>query len=309
LVLFDLDGFKSYNDDFGHRAGDALLVRLASGLAGAAAGGAAYRLGGDEFCVLFDGALQRDHARVRAAAAALSEDGEGFTIASSYGVVSLPQEAPSASAALQLADERMYGHKGSRRGSPGSQGRDLLLQVLREREPELEEHVDDVGALALAVGRELGLGVEALDEIARGAELHDIGKIAVPEEILHKPGPLDADEWRIMREHTVVGERILSAAPALRPVGRLVRSSHERWDGGGYPDGLAGERIPLGARIIAVCDAFDAMRQARPYAASMSEADALAEVRRCAGTQFDPRVVEAFGRVLAAGAGERLRVA
>jgi diguanylate cyclase (GGDEF)-like protein len=310
LVFFDLDGFKSYNDDFGHGAGDALLVRLASGLAAAVAGrGTAYRLGGDEFCVLFDGTLPRDDARVLAAVAALSEEGEGFSITSSYGVVSLPQEAPSASTALQLADERMYGHKGSRRGSPGSQGRDLLLQVLREREPELEEHVDDVGALALAVGRELGLGVEALDEIARAAELHDIGKVAVPEQILHKPGPLDDDEWRIMREHTIVGERIVSAAPALRPVGRLVRSSHERWDGGGYPDGLAGERIPLGSRIIAVCDAFDAMRQARPYAPSTSEEDALAEVHRCAGTQFDPRVVAAFARVLATGAGDRLRVA
>jgi two-component system, cell cycle response regulator len=310
LAFFDLDGFKAYNDDFGHGAGDALLARLASGLGVAVAGvGAAYRLGGDEFCVLFDDAVTREDPRLLAAVAALSEDGEGFAIASSYGLVTLPQEAPSASAALQLADERMYGHKGSRRGSPGSQGRDLLMQVLREREPELEEHVDDVGTLALAVGRELGLDVEALDEIARGAELHDIGKIAVPEKILHKPGPLDAEEWRLMREHTVVGERILSAAPALRPVGRLVRSSHERWDGGGYPDGLAGERIPLGARIIAVCDAFDAMRQARPYAPSMTEQDALAEVRRCAGTQFDPRVVDAFARVMAAGAGARLRVA
>jgi HD-GYP domain-containing protein (c-di-GMP phosphodiesterase class II) len=181
--------------------------------------------------------------------------------------------------------------------------------VLKEREPELEEHVDDVGALAVAVGRQLGLGAEPLDEIARGAELHDVGKVAVPEAILRKPGKLDEAEWQVMRQHTIVGERILAAAPALRPVARLVRSSHERWDGTGYPDGLAGEQIPLGARIITVCDAFDAMRQARPYAASMSESDALAELRRCAGTQFDPRVVDAFALVLAQGAGETLRVA
>jgi len=161
----------------------------------------------------------------------------------------------------------------------------------------------------VAVGRELGLGPEALDEIARGAELHDVGKVAVPEAILGKPGPLDEAEWQIMRQHTVIGERILAAAPALRPVARLVRSSHERWDGSGYPDGLVGERIPLGARIITVCDAFDAMRQARPYAASMTEAQALAELHRCAGTQFDPRVVDAFAAVLAQGAGELLRVA
>jgi diguanylate cyclase (GGDEF)-like protein len=310
LVFFDLDGFKSYNDNFGHGAGDALLVRLALALRGSVdAVGTAYRLGGDEFCVLFRCDVTRDAPAVQSADHALTEHGEGFAIASSYGLVALPKEAATPSAALQLADERMYSHKGSQRDSAGTQGRDLLMQILREREPALEEHVDDVGALALAVGRELGLDVEALDEIARAAELHDIGKIAVPEGILHKPGPLDDAEWDVMRQHTVIGERILAAAPSLRPVGRLVRASHERFDGRGYPDGLAGERIPLGARIIAVCDAFDAMRQTRPYAASMSEADALAELHRGAGTQFDPLVVDAFARVLGAGAGRTLRVA
>jgi two-component system cell cycle response regulator len=310
LVFFDLDGFKTYNDNFGHGAGDALLVRLARALVRAVEGiGVAYRLGGDEFCVLVADDVGRDSPQVVGAAAALTEVGEGFEIASSFGLVSLPKEAHSPSLGLQLADERMYAHKASRRGSPGRQVRDLLLQILREREPELKEHVDDVGALALAVGRELGLDVEALDEIARGAELHDIGKIAVPEDILHKAGPLDAGEWDVMRQHTIVGERILAAAPALRPVARLVRSSHERWDGSGYPDGLAGARIPLGARIISVCDAFDAMRQARPYAGSMVQDAAMAELRRCAGTQFDPQVVEAFQAVLARGAADRLRVA
>jgi two-component system cell cycle response regulator len=224
-------------------------------------------------------------------------------------LVALPMEAATPSAALQLADERMYSQKSSRRDSARTQGHDLLMQVLREREPELEEHVDDVGTLAVAVGRELGLDVEALDEIGRAAALHDVGKIAMPEAILHKPGPLDDAEWDVMRQHTVIGERILAAAPSLRPVGRLVRASHERFDGGGYPDGLAATRIPLGARIISVCDAFDAMRQARPYAASMSQADALAELERCSGTQFDPEVVAAFSRVLGAGAGRSLRVA
>ncbi|MCW2985222.1 MAG: diguanylate cyclase and metal dependent phosphohydrolase [Conexibacter sp.] len=310
LVFFDLDGFKGYNDNFGHGAGDALLARLGLALAQSVArAGTAYRLGGDEFCVLFACDATRDAPAVLRAARALSESGEGFSISTSYGLVSLPKEAPTPSAALQLADERMYGHKGTRRGSPGSQGRDLLIQVLRERAPDLEEHVDDVGVLALAVGRELGLDVEALDEIARAAELHDVGKIAVPEAILNKPGPLDDAEWEVMRQHTIVGERILAAAPSLRPVGRLVRSSHERWDGSGYPDGLAGERIPLGARIIAVCDAFDAMRQIRAYAGSMTEGDALAELHRCAGTQFDPQVVAAFAGVMEAGAGRTLRVA
>src|SRR5207248_10325782 len=122
----------------------------------------------------------------------------------------------------------------------------------------------------------------------------DVGKIAIPEAILNKPAPLDDEEWAFMRRHTIIGERILAAAPALRPVASLVRFSHEHWDGSGYPDGLAGEDIPLGARIIAVCDAFMAMTQPRPGRTTMSHADALKELRSCAGSQFDPKLVEIF---------------
>jgi HD-GYP domain-containing protein (c-di-GMP phosphodiesterase class II) len=139
---------------------------------------------------------------------------------------------------------------------------------------------------------------EQLDEVTRAAELHDIGKVAIPDTILAKPGPLDATEWSFVRQHTIIGERILLAAPALRPVARLVRSSHERWDGAGYPDGLAGEEIPLGARIVAVCDAFEAMTSDQPYRNRLDVSAAVAELRRCAGTQFDPQVVDVFTRVL-----------
>ena len=128
----------------------------------------------------------------------------------------------------------------------------------------------------------------------RAAELHDVGKSAVPDAILAKPGPLDEREWEFVRQHTLVGERILRAAPALASVARLVRSSHERFDGSGYPDGLAGETIPLGARIVAACDAWDAMMTNRPYRKALSQSEALTELRRCSGTQFDPLVVRAL---------------
>jgi diguanylate cyclase (GGDEF)-like protein len=306
LLFFDLDGFKGYNDAFGHNAGDALLHRLGAALQKAVAGsGVAYRLGGDEFCVLVHAGVAAESPEVAAATAALSERGEGFAIGASLGLVNLPQEARHTAVALQLADERMYAQKGSRRSSAKRQTRDILLQVLGERQPELREHMDHVADHAAATARELGLTGELVDEVARAAELHDIGKIAIPDSVLHKPGPLDDGEWALMRQHTIIGERILLAAPALKPVAALVRASHETWDGTGYPDRLAGEAIPLGARIVAVCDAFDAMTSDRTYRAAVSGAEAITELRRCAGSQFDPAVVDAFAATLAAETTER----
>jgi two-component system, cell cycle response regulator len=176
---------------------------------------------------------------------------------------------------------------------------DVLLKVLSERSAELGTHVHDVTGLCRVVAERLCRSVEEIGPLLQAASLHDIGKAAIPDSILDKPGPLNAEEWEFMRTHTVIGERILSAAPALTEAARLVRASHERWDGSGYPDGLAEARIPLGARIIAVCDAYDAMVSNRPYRSRMSIEVALEELRRCGGSQFDPRVVEAFCNVVA----------
>ena len=305
LILFDLNGFKTYNDTFGHAAGDALLTRLAHSLAVSVGDrGQAFRPGGDEFCVLLEGRHGRSDQLVTAAAAALSEVGTRFTVAAAYGVVVLPDDTASASRALQLADERMYAHKASCGHGSRAITRDVLMQILSEREPGLHHHVHTVGELVVAVAEEFALDAEGLDEVLRAAELHDVGKLAIPDAILQKPGKLDEAEWQFMREHSVIGERILNTAPALRPVARLVRSSHERWDGGGYPDGLAGTDIPLGARIIAVCDAYEAMTSDRCYQAARTGAEAFAELRRNAASQFDPDVVEAFCRVVT-----RIRVA
>ena len=139
----------------------------------------------------------------------------------------------------------------------------------------------------------------------RAAELHDVGKVAVPDAILSKPGPLSEAEWGYMREHTIVGDRILSAAPALEGVAKLVRASHERFDGRGYPDQLRGEEIPLGARIVTVCDAFHAMTSDRPYRPALAVQDALDELHRCAGRQFDPAVVRAFSLIVSGIGGRK----
>jgi two-component system cell cycle response regulator len=300
LVIFDLDGFKAYNDAYGHPAGDSLLARLGGRLEAFAGAGAAYRLGGDEFCLLTECTAAAVDGLVGGAGAALSERGEGFHVTASQGSVLIPSEARTREGALQLADRRMYANKSRERASAGSQSRDVLLTALRERRPELAAHLADTAALSLAVAEELGMDPEQRDEVRRAAELHDTGKVAIPDAILNKPGPLDDAEWAFMRRHTLIGERIIASAAALVPVARLVRSTHERWDGKGYPDQLAGEQIPLGSRIVAVCDAYEAMTSERPYSVAMLPERALEELRQGAGSQFDAGVVAAFERVAAA---------
>ena len=298
FALYDLDGFKTYNDRFGHAAGDVLLRRLGRRLAAAlGARGQAYRLGGDEFCVLAPGA--RDDALLTRATAALSESGHGFQIDNSYGLAELPGEARDVSTALKLADTRMYASKRGRRVSAERQTRDVLLTAHVERAPQIGEHSKGVAEDAVQIGQQLGLDGEQIDILRRAAELHDIGKIAVPEAIVEKPGPLDAEELRLMKRHTLIGERILAAAPAMQPVAKVVRSTHERWDGHGYPDGLKGEQIPLASRIIFVCDAFDAMTTDRPYRRAIPFEEAVAEIRSNAGTQFDPDLVDRFIAIIA----------
>jgi diguanylate cyclase (GGDEF)-like protein len=305
LVLYDLDGFKHYNDAFGHPAGDALLARLGRSLAMAVSPwGRAYRLGGDEFCALVQIEAADVDVLLERTRAALTEHGHGFLVSASHGMVFLPTEAAEPSVAMQIADQRLYGNKGSRkRQAVNEQTRDVLLQVLQERQPDLHDHLHEVAELAVAVGRKMSLMPEELDEMARAAELHDVGKMAIPDEILNKPGPLDRIELGFIRQHTIVGERILAAAPSLSPVARIVRASHERWDGSGYPDGLKGEEIPLASRIVAACDAYTAMTSDRPYAAAVPQADALAELRRCAGSHFDPEVVRVLCAEVEGGRG------
>ena len=299
FTMFDLNGFKNYNDSFGHLPGDALLQRLGSALAEAVAefGGSAYRPGGDEFCVIADAA--RRHALEEAACRALSEHGEGFSVTTAFGSVVIPQDTGDATEAMRKADAAMYAQKQSDRATPGRQSSDVLMRALAERHADLGEHHLGVAELVDAVAERMGIGGEERVHLRHAASLHDVGKVAIPDAILTKPGPLNDEEWEFMRRHTLIGERILTAAPSLGVAARLVRSSHEAWDGSGYPDRLAGAEIPLAARIIAVCDSFDAMLSPRPYSPPREVHDALAELRRCAGTQFDPNIVSVFEQVLA----------
>ena len=296
LALFDLDGFKHYNDTFGHPAGDALLQRLGTALQAAVEPQArAYRMGGDEFCVLITDDTEPG-LLIAAARQALADRGDGFDIGASCGVSSLPGDARDPMDALRLADHRMYDEKRAvkRRRTPQMSATAALLQVVRERDPSLGAHTHEVAGWAADVARALGADADTIEQARLGGELHDVGKTAIPDAILDKPGALNELEWEFMRRHTVIGERILLADPLLAPIAPVARSHHERWDGGGYPDGLAGEEIPLAARIVAVCDAYEAMIADRPYRAGRPPEEAVEELLRCAGGHFDPAVVDAF---------------
>jgi two-component system cell cycle response regulator len=211
-----------------------------------------------------------------------------------HGAACLPVDGIGA-AALRAALQRLRSRARRQAGSAERQARNVLLRVLAERRTGSPDGTAPrVADLAVRVGRRLGLSVDELDVIVRAAELQDLGKLLLPDAILHKRSAPTDEEWAQIRRHPLVAERIVGAAPALAAVARLVRSCSERFDGSGYPDRLAGERIPLGARVIAVCVAFDAMTAERPYRAALSRDVAVGELCRCAGHQFDPMVVAAF---------------
>ena len=176
------------------------------------------------------------------------------------------------------------------------QVRDVLVRALEERGRGALDPLRDAGELSSKLARRLALSSERDRRGGPAAELRDIGMVSIPDTVLRKPGALNEEEWALIRQHPIVGETILHAAPALGPIAGLVRSTHERYDGRGYPDRLRGEQIPLGARIIAICDAFVAIVSARTYREARTKEDALAELRRCAGTQFDPALVSSSAR-------------
>ena len=310
LVLFDLNGFRFYSDTFGHVAGDLLLARLGESLRSFVRGrGRTYRMGGDEFCIVVRDDCPETELVAAGAARALSERGEGFAISPASGYIKLPDEAAEADDALRLADQRMYARKQSSRVSVGGAVERRPPPALSERHPKLGAHALGVAKLSDALARKLGLSDGDAERARLTGLLHDVGKMAIPDVVLEKPGPLDSDEWKFVRDHTKIGERILHGAPDLVSVADLVRSSLERFDSTGYPDGLVRTDIALVSRIVFVCDAFDAMTSPRPFADALTIDAALAELARNAGTQFDPVVVSAFAEVVAERGAARVALA
>jgi diguanylate cyclase (GGDEF)-like protein/putative nucleotidyltransferase with HDIG domain len=311
LALVDIDDFRSLNARRGPAAGDAALLAVAQRLRGLTrASDVIGRTGADELAVLMPG-TPIGGARTCCERLIAELDGTdipraGF-ITVSAGVAThrfgTTIERLLATAARGLDRARAAG--GARAAARPADSAvnpfraqahviEALATALVERDRYTGEHSAFVVDMAKTVAAAIGLDEVEVERIGHAALLHDIGKVGMPDRVLHKPGPLAGEEWDVMREHPVIGERILRAIPGMGSVARIVRHEHERFDGTGYPDGLAGEEIPLGSRIILACDAYHAMTSDRPYRAGFGHGQAVAELVRCAGSQFDPRIVAAL---------------
>ena len=330
LCLLDIDNFKEINDQWGHPAGDRVLSSVAGRLR---QGGEAFRLGGDEFAVLLAGteALQAVSiaesivARIREADLGIVD-----SITVSAGVASYPEHGRERDSLIRLADGALYWAKEHGKNQVRLARADVqelsefkrvaggadrlarfraaasLARAVDSRDAYTGSHSERVAALSASIAEQLGLPRDEVELVRLAGSLHDLGKLAIPEEILQKEASLSSAEWLVVQRHPQIGYRMLESL-GVDPIADWVLHHHERWNGSGYPDALAGEAIPLGARIIHVADAFDAMTSDRLYRSSPLPRElALAEVERCAGEQFDPDVVRAF--LAAVGARESVVV-
>jgi diguanylate cyclase (GGDEF)-like protein/putative nucleotidyltransferase with HDIG domain len=317
LCLLDVDNFKQINDRFGHPVGDRVLAQVAARLR---QGGEAFRLGGDEFALLLP--RRDEHEGLSIARSVIDRVAEadcehGGRISMSAGIATYPQHGVERGELVRVADSALYLAKDQGKNTVRVYRPDLIelaeLRRLAEgpdraarlraaaslahavdaRDAYTGSHSYMVGELAARVARRMGLESEAVELTRLAGSLHDLGKLAIPEEILRKPGPLNEAERLVLERHPQIGFRMLDSL-GVEPVASWVLHHHERWDGNGYPDRRAGADIPLGARILFVADAYDAMTTDRVYRSRLSHDHAMAELERCAGTQFDPEVVVAF---------------
>ncbi len=325
LLFLDLDHFKALNDGYGHTAGDTVLREFAGVLSTTIRNmDTAGRWGGEEFVVILPEATAEEALdiaeRIRKAVSFSSfEISGGLHLTCSVGVACYPEHAADQDALLTAADQAMYGAKrlgrnqvrmvcdpaisallttetaeGGREETALHGTVEALVTLVEKRDWSLGHHSQQVADLVRQLALARGMSLEEVQVVALAGQLHDIGKVAIPDAILQKPGPLTEEEWEQMRRHSIVGAEVISCIPSLRPLAPVIRAHHERWDGQGYPDHLQSEQIPLAARLIAVVDSYAVMITNRPYQLARPQAEVLVELQRCAGSQFDPQVVEAM---------------
>jgi diguanylate cyclase (GGDEF)-like protein/PAS domain S-box-containing protein len=303
IISLDVNGLKVINDTFGHDQGDKLLQHLASLLTSISRkGDIIARVGGDEFAIILPSTSSQATLdfceRIRKVCLKDDIKPAYLRVNLALGYIIQEGEYKDIKALLKEADQKMYQDKLFSAKSREKHLLDSFQLVLAERDPHTSDHARRLQDLALALGKKVGLSEYQLNNLRLLALLHDIGKIGIPDSILFKTYTLTPSEWKKMKEHSRIGYRMAKQIPDFAPIAREILYHHEHWDGSGYPDGLKGEKIPLLSRIISIVDAYDVMQSRRPYKGSITKAKALREIKRCAGTQFDPQLVEIFLKIV-----------
>ncbi len=331
IILIDLDGFKTYNDIYGHPSGDTLLGEIAKIITYSVRNAdLVFRYGGDEFIVILPGTNMHDGKvvaeRVREAIAIEMHKRE-IAVTCSIGLASYPSDGVIPGELVTVVDTALYFAKGTggnrvylsskilsepldnagvyaRRN--GLSAIYALVSTVEARDPYTYGHSRRVNTYAVALAEAFGLTPDEVSRVSTAALLHDIGKIGVPDKVLNKKGKLTDDDWDAIKSHPRLGANIVSNVPHLVPCVSSILYHHERWDGGGYPEGLKGEEISIEARILAIADAFEAMTSARPYRPALPHDRVMDELRRCAGSQFDPKLVQVFIGIVEAGLPQKV---
>ncbi|OPY62739.1 MAG: Cyclic di-GMP phosphodiesterase response regulator RpfG [Pelotomaculum sp. PtaU1.Bin065] len=303
IIVCDVDGLKLVNDTLGHEAGDALLLTVANIIRSSfRESDVVARIGGDEFAAIIpdtkESTLAEACKRIKDAIARHNATNHELPLSISVGFAARSDQSISINELFKEADNKMYREKLHQAQSTRSAVVQTLMKMLQVRDFMTEEHADRLQILIVNLASAIDLPERSLTDLRLLAQFHDIGKIGVPDSILFKPGPLNAEEIAEMRQHCVIGHRIAILAPDLVPIADWVLKHHEWWNGEGYPLGLKGEEIPLECRILAIADAYDAMTSDRPYRKALTQTAAIKELRRCAGIQFDPQLVEKFIHLL-----------
>lgn len=294
IIIADVNGLKMVNDALGHQQGDLLLKSVAGILAQTCRPiDLAARWGGDEFIILLPRCSHETACLImeQIKSACIRQRNLPTETSISLGMATMTQESQDIQSIIIEAEDKMFRRKLLENKSARSAFITSLEKTLWTRSHETREHCQRLEDMALAIGRGINLPNTELDNLKLLASLHDIGKIAVPNNILEKPGKLSRKEWETIRKHPEIGYRIAVSSPEMAPIAEAILHHHERWDGRGYPLGFKGEEIPLLSRIIAIADAYDVMVNGRPYQAPINPQEAWEEIERCAGTQFDPTLV------------------